>query len=160
MTKLDGNERWKGKMLLTEHQEQYDQRQVIKSAAGRPTSEELDMIRDLVVLPHLITMIQKSLEDMAFSKITLKGVVIRCLEVIMFKITDDYYVLKRELKQRNIKVSDEETNDGILYYRYYCRGYEEKFGIVRETLRSDVTLKLTKYTNDIGKLLKQVNKGK
>lgn len=152
MSKLDGNNRWGGKMLLTEHQEQYDQRNNV-NPAGRPTPEELEMIRDIILFPHLITMTQKSIEDIGFAKITLKGVVIRCLEVIMFRISDDYYALKRELKNRNIRVSEEETNDGILYYRYICRGYEEKFGIVRETLRTEMSMRLTKYTADIAKLI-------
>lgn len=157
MSKLDGNERWKGKMLLTEHQEQYDQRN--NKQTSRVTTEELTMIRDLVMLPYLITMIQKSIEDMGFSKIALKGLIVRCLEVIMFKISDDYYSLKRELKKRNISVSEEETNDGIMYYRYYCRGYEEKFGIVRETLRSEIAKRLTKYTAEISQTLKKSNGG-
>jgi len=152
MSKLDANNRWGGKMLLTEHQEQYDLRHDLNKT-GRPTSEELEMIRDLILFPHLITMTQKSIEDIGFAKITLKGVVIRCLEVIMFRISDDYYALKRELKHRNIRVSEEETNDGILYYRYFCRGYEEKFGIVRETLRTEMSMRLTRYTADIAKLI-------
>ncbi len=154
MSKLDGNERWKGKMLLTEHQQQYDQRHDNKMT-GRPTPEELTMIRDVIVLPRLITMIQKSIEDMDFIQVSLKGVVIRCMEIIMFKVSNDYYALKRDLKQRNIKVFDEETNDGILYFRYFCRGYEENFGIVRETLGSEISMRITKYTNDLSKLLKQ-----
>ena len=158
MSKLDGNNRWGGKMLLTEHQEQYDQHQRHEAKPNsRPNSEELEMIRDLVMFPQLIAMVQKSIEDMGFAKITLKGVIIRCLEVIMFRISDDYYALRRELKNRNIKVSEEETNDGILYYRYFCRGYEEKFGIVRETLRTEMSTRLTEYTTDIGQALKKIN---
>ncbi|MEF2246457.1 hypothetical protein [Paenibacillus sp. IITD108] len=158
MSKLDANNRWSGKMLLTEHQEQYDQRNDEKPN-GRPSTEELEMIRDLVMFPQLITMVQKSIEDMGFAKITFKGVVNRFLEVIMFRISDDYYALKRELKKRNIKVSEEETNDGILYYRYFCRGYEEKFGIVRETLRTEMSMRLTKYTTDITQALKKPTGG-
>ncbi len=159
MSKLDGNNRWGGKMLLTEHQEQYDQRHDVKQV-GRPIPEELEMIRDLVMFPQLITMVQKSIEDMGYAKIALKSVIIRCLEIIMFQISDDYYALRRELKNRNIKVTEEETNDGILYYRYFCRGYEEKFGIVRETLRTEMSTRLTKYTTDIGQALKKSNGGK
>jgi len=156
MSKLDGNNRWGGKMLLTEHQEQYDQRLDAKPI-GRPSPDELEMIRDLIMFPQLITMVQKSIEDMGFAKIALKGVIVRCLEIIMFRISDDYYALKRELKNRNIRVHEEETNDGILYYRYFCRGYEEQFGIVRETLRTEMSTRLTKYTNDIGQALKKSN---
>lgn len=38
MSKLDGNERWKSKMLLTEHQEQYESRNDPKKTS-RPTTE-------------------------------------------------------------------------------------------------------------------------
>jgi len=154
MSKLDANNRWGGKILLTEHQEGYDRRHDDKPT-GRPTPEELEMIRDLIMFPQLIAMTQKSIEDIGLSKLTLKGVVARCLEVIMFRISDDYYALKRELKNRNIKVNEEETNDGILYYRYFCRGYEEQFGIVRETLRTEMSMRLTKYTADIAQTLKK-----
>jgi len=152
-TKLDGNERWKSKMLLTEHKEQYDQRNSPK-ATGRPTKEEIEMIRDYVIYPHLIRMIQKSMDDVNLAHIALKGVLQRCLECIMFSISDDFYKLKKELKQRNIRVEEEEINDDILYYRYYCRGYEEQFGIVREALRTEIRTKITDYTMQLGKQLK------
>lgn len=149
MSKLDGNERWKSKMLLTEHKEQYDQRDNNK-LTGRPTPEELTKIRDFIILPHIITMIKKCMDDMTLSHIALKGVVMRCLETIMFRVSDDYYVLKRELKNQDIEVVSEETNDGILYFRYYCRGYEERFGIVREAMRSAISIRMTKYTEELG----------
>ncbi|GBG10428.1 hypothetical protein PAT3040_05161 [Paenibacillus agaridevorans] len=122
--------------------------------SGRPTPDELVMIRDFITYPHIINMIQKSQEDMGFAHIALKGVIIRCLEFLLFKATNDFYVLKRELKSRNIKVVEEDTNDGILYFRYFCRGYDDKFGIVRETLRTEIVLRMTKYTNEIAKQLK------
>lgn len=149
MSKLDGNERWKTKMLLTEHKEQYEQRDINK-LTGRPTMDELVMIRDYIMMPHIITMIKKCIDDMELSHIALKGVLMRCLEVIMFRVSDEYYVLKRELKNRNIKVIDGDTNDGILFFKYYCRGYEEKFGITREALRSEISVRLTSYTEEIG----------
>lgn len=153
MSKLDGNERWKSKMLLTEHKEQYEQREQPK-LSGRPTAEELVMIRDYVIFPQLIKMLQKSLDDMSFAHVALKGVILRCLEYIMFCVTDDFYAHKRELKKHNIRVVEEETNDDILYYRYYCRGYEERFGIVREVLRTELQLRLTEYTKQLGNQLK------
>ncbi len=154
MSKLDGNERWKSKMLLTEHKEQYDHRDTHK-LTGRPTPDELTMIRDYIMLPHMITMIKKCIDDMTFTHIALKGVILRCLEVIMFRVSDDYYALKRQLKKQNIKVLHEEMNDGILYFSYYCRGYEEKFGIVRETLRSEISIRMTSYTEEIGNKLRK-----
>ena len=154
MSKLDGNNRWGGKMLMTEHQQQYDNRSQPK-ITGRPTKEELEMVRDFIAYPHIINMIQKSQEDVGLAHITLKGVIIRCLEYLMFKASNDFYSLKRELKSRNIRVIEEETNDGILYYRYFCRGYEDKFGIVKETLRTEIIQRMTRYTAEIGQQFRE-----
>lgn len=154
LTKLDGNERWKTKMLLTEHKELYDQRHAPK-LTGRPTTDELMMIRDYVIYPHLIRMVQKSMDDVALAHVTLKSVLLRCLEYIMFRVSNDYYALKKDLKKHDIKVIEDETNDDILYYKYYCRGYGDIFGIVREMLRTDVITKMTRYTNEIGLQLKK-----
>lgn len=153
MSKLDGNERWKSKMLLTEHKEQYEKRHEQKQQ-GRPTPDELNQIRDFIVYPHMITMIQKCIQDLGFIHVSLKSVLVRCMEYLMQRTTDDYYALKKELRLKNIKVLEEETNDGILYYRYFCRGYEEKFGVVRESMRTEIILRMTQYTNEIGTQLK------
>lgn len=148
MTKLDGNERWKGKMLLTEHQEQYENRQN-KSLAGRATSEELTMIRDIVMFPHMLTMCDKSLQEVKRSPNLFKRYFEQFLQLLMNKISKDLFSLRRELKLRNIKVFDDETNDGIIYHRYVCRGYEDKFGIVRETLRTEISFRLARYATTI-----------
>ncbi|OUS68179.1 hypothetical protein B1748_34535 [Paenibacillus sp. MY03] len=153
MSKLDGNERWKSKMLLTEHKEQYEKRHESKQV-GRPTADELDQIRDYLMYPHMLTMIQKSIQDLSFMQVSLKGVLARCMEYLMQRVTADYYALKKELRLKNIKVIEEEMNDGILYFRYFCRGYEEKFGVVRESLRSEIIIKMTEYTKEIGQQLK------
>ncbi|GBG08324.1 hypothetical protein PAT3040_02903 [Paenibacillus agaridevorans] len=153
MSKLDGNERWKSKMLLTEHKEQYEKRYESKQV-GRPTADELDQIRDYIMYPHMLTMIQKSIQDLSFMQVSLKGVLVRCMEYLMQRVTADYYALKKEFRLKNIKVIEEEMNDGILYFRYFCRGYEEKFGVVRESLRSEIIMRMTEYTKEIGQQLK------
>ncbi|WP_157053886.1 hypothetical protein [Paenibacillus sp. D9] len=53
MRKLEGNERWRGKMLLTEHQQQYDGRNKVLIKQQSP--EERLMVRDYVVLLHMLT---------------------------------------------------------------------------------------------------------
>lgn len=118
--------------------------------SGRPTNEETELIRDFILYPHILRMIHKSQEDIDAAHVSLKGIIGRCLDFLMSRATKDYYELKRNLKARNIRVVEEEANEGILYYRYYCRGYEERFGIVRETLRNEIISRMTAYTKEIG----------
>jgi len=148
MSKLDGNIRWKSKMLLTEHQEQYQNRDSTRPA-GRVTMEELEKIRDAIMLPHMLTISDRSLEDVRRSHNPYKKFFEQFIWLLMNNISTDLKQLKRELSRNNIKVYDDETADGIIYYRYVCRGYEDKFGIARETLRSEILSRLGYYAAHI-----------
>ncbi|MEF2964528.1 hypothetical protein V3851_01690 [Paenibacillus sp. M1] len=154
MSKLDENERWKSKMLLTEHAERYDD-QHHPHESKIITTEELTMLRDYILLPHMMTMVQKSLADVEYSTNILKRSYYMAGRYVLDSITKDLYRLRRELKQRNIKIVNEEQADLVVYYRYYCRGYEERFGMTRDVMRSEISLRLTKYTAELGALLKE-----
>ncbi|AJY76488.1 hypothetical protein [Paenibacillus beijingensis] len=157
MSKLDGNERWKSKMLLTEHVEQYEQRHA--SNEGKiTTTEERTMIRDYILLPHMQKMVQRSIADVECSTNILKRLYLMAGQKILDLITKDLYRLRRELKKRNIKILTEEQSDLVIYHRYYCRGYEERFGMTREVMRSEISLQLTKYASELTTLLREYSK--
>ncbi|MBB6732688.1 hypothetical protein [Cohnella zeiphila] len=148
MNKLSGNERWKSKMLLTEHQEQYPSRNepMIK---GRPTTDEVTMIRDYIMLPHMLTMTDRAYQDILRSSNIFKSYFAAMTQLIMDRITSDLASLRRDLRSRNIKVVESETQDDIIYHKYYCRGYEDRFGIVREVLRSQISIRLAQYASEL-----------
>ncbi|MBW4083049.1 hypothetical protein [Paenibacillus sp. S150] len=157
MSKLDGNERWKSKMLLTEHVEQYEQKHS-SSESKIITAEERLMLRDYILLPYMDKMVQKSITDVEHSTNILKRLYLMAGQHILDQITKDLYRLRRELKQRNIRVLTEEQADLVVYHHYYCRGYEERFGMTRDVMRAEISLQLTKYTSDLAALLKERSK--
>jgi len=157
VSKLEGNVRWQSKMLLTEHQEQYESRNDPKPA-GKATPEELTMVRDYVLLPHLLTILQNSLEEIQNSPNVLKRVFASITQLLMNRVTKDMYNIKRELSRRNIKILNDEQVDLVVYHRFVCRGYEDRFGIVREVMRSEISVRLTKYISEISTLLKDYAK--
>ncbi|GAA3406767.1 hypothetical protein ACFFNY_24830 [Paenibacillus hodogayensis] len=147
MSKLDANGRWESKMALPEHIEQYEARGDKK--ATHPTTEELTMIRDYVLLPHMLTMVQRSIDDIKNSTNILKRLYLLSAEVVMSSINRDLYDLRRELSRRSIKIHGDEQVDMVVYYRYVCRGYEERIGIVREVMRSEISMRLAKYVSEV-----------
>lgn len=157
MSKLEGNVRWQSKMLLTEHQEQYESRNQPKPA-GKATPEELTMIRDFVLLPHLLTILQNSLEEVQHSSNVLKKVFAALTQLLMNRVTKDMYGVKRELSRRNIKILSDEQADLVVYHRFVCRGYEDRFGMVREVMRSEINERLIKYISEMSALLKDYAK--
>jgi hypothetical protein len=148
MSKLEGNNRWSGKMLLTEHQEQYDKRNAPK-LVGKATTEELQLIRDWIILPYMMTMADKGLQEAKRRNHLFKRVFIRGIQIVLDSITRDMMVLRRELAYRQIKVWDDITQDDIVYCKYVCRGYEDRFGITREVLRAEIAKKFGLYIDQI-----------
>lgn len=154
MSKLDGNERWKSKMLLTEHQEQYESRNSAKQT-GRLATEEWTMVRDVVLLPAMLSIIQKSMEEVRNSDQMFKRVFEQVLQILIDRVSRDLYDMRREMGRRNIKVSADEQVDLVVYYRVLCRGYEERFGIVREVMRAEIGVRLARYVAEVTKALRE-----
>lgn len=148
MSKLDGNERWKTKMLLPEHHEQYQARNE-KPINNRPTQEEFTMIRDSILLPFMVMMADKSILDINNSRNPLKTLIESFLQVFLDLLRNEEIKLRRELSKRNIRVLKDEEVDMVMYYKYYCRGYSEKFGIMREVARSEISVRLKKYAYEL-----------
>ena len=153
MTKLEGNGRWGGKMLLTEHQEQYDQRD--RTVLGKATEEELRLIRESILLPHLMTMLQRSIGEISRSQISMHNVMARVMRAVLDRVGLESFNARRELKKRNIKILSDEMQDDIVYTRYLCRGYEDKFGMTREVMRAEIGKHLTKVVESILKPIKE-----
>ncbi|RKP54935.1 hypothetical protein D7Z26_06760 [Cohnella endophytica] len=148
MTKLDGNERWKSKMLLTEHQEQYQDRHN-KAPTGKATIEELKLIRDSILFPHILTMTQKGLDEISGSRITLHQIMAQFMRALMDRVSLESFHVRRELKTKSIRVISDETIDEIVYNRYICRGYNEKFGMTREVMRTEIAKHISRMAKDI-----------
>ncbi|MEK4850473.1 hypothetical protein NST04_11575 [Paenibacillus sp. FSL H7-0756] len=153
MSKLDGNERWKSKMLMTEHVQQYEQKQG-GEVRRMITVEERTMVRDLILLPYLDTMVSKSLREIELSGSILQRASMIAGQAIQQRIMDDTHRLQKELKQRNIRVVPDEQEEFLVYYKIFCRGYQERFGLTRDVMRTEISLRLTRYTAELRELLR------
>lgn len=157
MTKLDGNERWKSKMLLTQHADQYEQQgEKVENGGSRQmlSMEERTMVRDLILLPHIDSMVSKSIEDIEHSGNILSRAYLMTGRYIQRRIMQDTYRLQKELRQRNIKVLPDEQEDFLIYHKILFRGYQERFGMTRDVMRTEISLRLTNYTAELGTAMK------
>lgn len=133
MSKLDGTERWETKML---------------------SDEERTIVRDLIFLPHIDTMVSRSLKEIEHSSNVLKRAYLMAGQAVQYEIKQDTYQLQQELKKRNVRFILDEQDEFISYYKIFCRGYQERFGMTRDVMRTEISLRLTKYSADFGAILK------
>jgi hypothetical protein len=158
--KLSGNGRWESsRMMLPEHRQQFLERHdgtddgaASPPAAANPrvpSKEELELIRSSVLLPMILSIAEKNRQEVDRSSYTFKPLYLKATLVFMDVVSRELTRVKRELKQRNIKVIEEEQADLVMYYRFVCRGYEERFGMVREVVRAEIAVRITQYMREV-----------
>ncbi|NRR01250.1 hypothetical protein HP570_03250 [Brevibacillus sp. RS1.1] len=151
--KLQNNGRWESsRMMLPEHREQYlsrknQQQEPVKPEL--PSKEELELIRDSVLLPMILTIVDKNSTEIGLSSFSLKNLYLKASQVLMAQIHLDLSEVRKKLKAKNIKVFQEERIDSALYYRFVCRGYEDTFAIVRDVARAEISMRISKYVSDM-----------
>lgn len=122
---------------------------------GKITTEELTMIRDYVLLPHMEQMVQRSIDDVEHSTNILKSLYTMVGHYVLNSITNDKRKLRADLKRRNIQILNEEYSEFILYHHYYCRGYQDRFGMTRDVMRSEISTRLGAYVAVVGGAIKK-----
>jgi hypothetical protein len=161
--KLSGNGRWESsRMMLPEHRQQFLERDDGTEAGAEglaqsghnprvPAKEELELIRASVLLPMILTIAEKNRQELERTSYTFKPLILKAILVFMDIVSQELARVKRELKQRNIKVIEEEQADLVMYFRFICRGYEERFGMVREVVRAEIAMRIAHYMREVFK---------
>lgn len=159
MSKLDGNNRWSSKFLLPEYVQIYNARD--KNEPVKPiTEQEMEVACEYILLTHLLTMIDNAISDIEYAPVYVRSLVRANLSKLHQTIYKDKQVLGLKLKRSCIKVVPAEQNDDLaIYFRIYCRGYQEKFPITREYARAEMQVRLTRYNNLLIDHLKKFQKG-
>lgn len=141
-------------MLMSEHVDQFEEKQE-DTVRKMITVEERTMVRDLILLPYIDTMVSRSLKEIELSSSILKRAFVIAGQAIQRRIMQDTYQLQKELKQRNIKVLPDEQEEFLVYHKIFCRGYQERFGLTRDVMRTEISLRLTRYTAELGAAWKE-----
>lgn len=118
------------------------------------TPEEREMVRDLILLPYIDTMVARSLKEMELYHNVLSRAYLTAGRYIQKRVIQEAYRLRQELKQRNIKVVEDQQDDFIIYNMIFCRGYQERFALTRDVMRTEISLRLTRYTAELGEALR------
>ncbi|MEC0167873.1 hypothetical protein [Paenibacillus graminis] len=125
---------------------------------GHITNDERTMLRDYILLPHIEAMVQRSIDDIERSGNVLKRLYAAAGTYIQRQIAEDTRRLRAELKRANIRILGEEHTDFILYTEFNCRGQTERFGLTRDVMRSEISVRLTQYVAEFGAAIADVGK--
>lgn len=120
------------------------------------THEELTLIRESVLLPFLLSIVDRNISDLNNGKTAqplLQRLYVAAATALKNDIEADLILIKKTLKDQAIRVWEDDKRareDGARYYRFACRGYEDSFGIMREIAKAEVGSRLKAYVQRIG----------
>jgi Icc-related predicted phosphoesterase len=160
--KLEKNGLWESsRMMLPEHREalaqrrkpqdqdqDQDQAQAATAAVTKPnvpTQEELKLIRNYALLPIMLSIVENNYRNIETSSYALKKLYMAATQALLNLIHADLAQVRKTLKQRKIKVHEEERIDGVIGYRFVCRGYEDSFAIMRDVVRAEISVRIAEY---------------
>ncbi|WP_028562267.1 hypothetical protein [Paenibacillus pinihumi] len=124
------------------------------SADKRVTRQELEMIRDYIVLPLMMDVVERNKRQIQFSTNSLKALYVAAADRLMDMIQKDHVALKKKLKEREIKVwESEQSSPTSLRHEYKCRGYHEHFHLLHEVAKTQISVQLGQYISKVFKKL-------
>jgi hypothetical protein len=109
------------------------------------TEEELTMVKDYILLPFLLTILERDLNAIDQSTVKFRETYKRFIRCKMENVTKDLGNIRKEFRKRNIKVYNEKRNENGVEYTYLCRGYHSNFRMLWPTVKAYTEEKLEFY---------------
>lgn len=129
--------------------------------AAPTTNEELTLIRESVLLPFLLPIVERNIGELEAGRgkdALLSRLYLAAAQRLRDDIEADVRLIKRTLKEQDIRVWEDDKRsreEGARYYRYLCRGYEDGFGIMREIAKTEISTRLKLYVRKIEEAFSQ-----
>jgi hypothetical protein len=111
------------------------------------SKEELRMVKEAVIFPVMLDVIQSDMEKVSGVGIRLDLLIIASLKQVQVQLFKDHHTLKVELRQRGIKIiTDRRTALGI-EAEYLCRGYQHQLSLLWGVVRTEILQKASDSLN-------------
>ncbi|WP_308636014.1 hypothetical protein [Paenibacillus silvisoli] len=149
MSILEGNGRWTTKFMSPEHKEQYleqqDDQLQLQPKPQALSQHIMGTVRDSVLLPMMMSIIEKNRQEIDRSSYSLKGLYTASADALLDFVHADLVKVKKELRELHIKVIEDDRIDDAIHYRFIYKGYEHKFALMRFVVRSEISVRLGRY---------------
>jgi len=106
------------------------------------TEEELIMVKQSLILPIVMDVLAHDIRVLQGSKAKMNGLYARYLQGLQDTVSLELYHLRRQLRQKGIKVFRQERAKKGLEAEYLCRGYQHRFEMLWGVVKAEVEVAL------------------
>jgi hypothetical protein len=111
----------------------------------RPTLKESGIVKEYLLLPILLTMLQRDIDTIAESTLKVSLPYIGVMRKIMDTVRSDLLRIRKSLGGAGIRIYAEDKNASGVLCKYVCRGFHKTLSLTREEVRAEVSLLAGKY---------------
>lgn len=110
-----------------------------------PTPEEIIAVRDYVILPFMLDMVENDRKKLESDSVSLRLLFEATNGKLADRIHHDLVAVRKFLKERQIKVMELGQFGSEMRYKFWIRGYEDQFTLMKEIVRSELSIRFGKY---------------
>ncbi|TCZ79394.1 hypothetical protein E0485_05905 [Paenibacillus albiflavus] len=109
------------------------------------TVDEPSLVKSYVLLPLLMDVLERDMATLAIVNLKLPLVYITCLQSAQDAIMAELATLKGQLRNKGIKVYQQERTKQALDVRYLCRGYHHQFTMLWTVVKPEIERMLSEF---------------
>ncbi|MCE5167960.1 hypothetical protein LQV63_01335 [Paenibacillus profundus] len=119
----------------------------LSAANGSPPhdGEDAFIVKQYVIQTLILDVLERDIKRLAASGLKLADIYVQRLRQAQDDASTDLFRLRRQFRQRGIKVYEEERQEHGVRVQYVCRGYHHSFYMLRGLIRAEVRSLMQKY---------------
>ncbi|CAH1205539.1 hypothetical protein PAECIP111893_02367 [Paenibacillus plantiphilus] len=115
-----------------------------------PTREEIEAIRNSILLPFMLDMLEAELRKLQHDRQPLRNLFVEANESLSRDIFNELVTVRKYLKEHDIKVVEGDRVGEEMHYKFWCRGYEDEFMLMRFLAKSELSIRFGRYIGEMG----------
>lgn len=102
------------------------------------TEQEGQLVKQLALLPVVLDVLERDIAALQTVPLKMRGIYVQCLQYAQDQATLDLSHVRKQLRQRGIKVYEQRRTHLGIELQYVCRGYEHQFSILWSFVKAEV----------------------
>jgi hypothetical protein len=110
-----------------------------------PTEEDLEAIKRYVIIPMVLTVLQRDKKVIEDSALKTKQPYLSLMDAAMKKAHGEIYDTRVSLRSSRIKIYDEKRTENTIEIKYTFRGYQHTASLLWHIIKNDVESMIQHY---------------
>lgn len=107
--------------------------------------EEIDFVKQYLLLPILLKFLEKDIETIQNLKLYMSLVYVTNFKFAQREAIKEMNLLGKQMRIRGIKIISQQQFHEGLHAEYLCRGYQHEMTLLWSFIKAQVAIKLSEY---------------